>query len=98
MKTCLSKIILLSCCTQFLSWLFPSWNWDKPTEQKLIPIPVVNKNYRINKVILFASIFCFICLHSVWANVKPVRNLHVYTANRHNVTERSNTLLINSIT
>ena len=68
MKTCLSKIILLSCCTQLLSWLFPSWNWDKPIEQKLIPIPVVNKNYRINKVILFASIFCFICLYAVSAN------------------------------
>ncbi len=68
MKTGLSKIILLRCITQLLSWLFPSWNWDKPAEQKLIPIPVLNKNYWINKVILSVFIFCFICLHAVIAN------------------------------
>ena len=68
MKTGLSKIILLHCITQLLSWLFPSWNWEKPAEQKLIPIPVLNKNYCINKVILSVFIFCFICLHAVIAN------------------------------
>lgn len=92
MKTGLSKIILLSFFTKILSWLFPSWNWDKPAEQKLIPIPVVNKNYRINRVILFATLFCFVCLHSVWANEKPVCNLHIYTANRLNTTGLSNSL------
>ena len=92
MKTDLSKNNLLSCFTQFLSWLFPSWNWGKPAEQKLTPIPVLNKNYRINKVILFGTLFCFACLHSVWAHEQPVRNLHVYTGNGLNVTKLSNTL------
>ncbi len=60
MKTSLSKRILFNWFKQFLSWLFPSWNWDKTAEPKLVPIPVVNKNYRFNKAILFAISFCFI--------------------------------------
>ena len=64
MKTWLSKI---SYVTQFLSWLFPSWNWERTFKPKLVPIPVVNKNYRINKMILFTLLFCFICLHTISA-------------------------------
>lgn len=68
MKTGLSKSILLNCIEQFLSWLFPSWNLGRTIEPKLVPIPVVNKNYRINKVVLFAVLFCFICVHTISAN------------------------------
>ena len=67
MKTGLSKSILFTCIEQFLSWLFPGWSLEKPAELKLIPIPVENKNYHINKMILFGVFFCFICLYTVSA-------------------------------
>jgi len=67
MKTGLSKSIFLNRIEQLLNWLFPGWSLEKPVEPKLIPIPVVNKNYRISTAVLSAVFFCFVCLHTVSA-------------------------------
>lgn len=67
MKTGLSKNVIWGCITKFLSWLFPLWNWNKTAEPKLVPIPVLSKNYRTNKAILFSVLLCFNCLHTLTA-------------------------------